>query len=150
MADEPADLLRELAILLDTPQRRRLLAALGGEGPAAADLQTLRKMIAQSSANARDLDAQTCVQRILYSVEKALQNSTAEDQVTLRFLQAELLQMNLNQRISWRPFAKALQRSGVHVDEWDLAMIATNCILYDEPGYSKSIVGVDPLTWLQQ
>jgi hypothetical protein len=148
VADEPADLLRELGILLDSPRRRRLLAALCNEAPVSADLQTLHNIIAQSTARARDLDASTSVRRILASVEQALQNSPVQGQETLRYLQQELRQMGLDRRIAWRPFAQALQHSSIQADEWDLAMIATNYILYDEPGCSKLIVGVDPLAWL--
>jgi hypothetical protein len=147
VADEPADLLREVVILLDTPQRQKLLAALALPTLAPAEQRRLAEITAASVAQSRDLDASAAVRRLLTQVRHALLSAVQDDLKPLTYLEVELTRMERGDRIAWQPFARALRSSRLAVDEWDVATVATNFIIYDEPGHSKQIVGVDPASW---
>jgi hypothetical protein len=76
-----------------------------------------------------------------------LLSAVQDDLKPLTYLEVELTRMERGDRIAWQPFARALRSSRLAVDEWDVATVATNFIIYDEPGHSKQIVGVDPASW---
>lgn len=144
VADEPADLLRELAILLEGPERRRALASLGSDGLAPGDLQLLDETLAASTSSSRELDAAGALRRALDAAGRA---TTASD--SLDHVRADLERMREGAKIAWRPFMRALQDSGLTLDGWDVATLGASFIVYDEPGHTKQIVAVDPTTWRQ-
>jgi hypothetical protein len=140
VSDEPADVLRELAILLDAETRRRVLAALAGGEPSEAERAALAEAI---TAPARPIDAKAALARA------AVVASTRAQSAAAARIAADLARMQRGENIAWRPFVRALHESGAALDRWDLAALGTTYIVYDEPGTSKQLVGVDPALWAQ-
>jgi hypothetical protein len=142
VADEPADLLRELGLLLDEPERRQFLLSFVGAGLSPVDGARLDEMLQTSARSARDLDPAAAVERALEAVDCLPPTARGRDQI-----RSALRGMRQGKRIEWIPFASAVQGSGIAIDEWDLAILGTSFITYDEPGHSKQIVAVDPQLW---
>lgn len=141
VADEPADILRELVILFDLPLRRALLATLAGGGPlAVADQDVLDTTIAESERTARSLDAGSALQRAERAVE-GIEGDAAER------VRLDLARMRGGEPIAWRPFAAAVRAAALPLDRWDLAILGANFIAHDEAGRSKLIGGVDLDLW---
>lgn len=146
VADEPADLLRELAIMLDEPALRRALAAFAHGELSPADESLLNEVVSSHEHTARTLDARPALQR----VEDALRRGDSREQVAAsaaRRARSDLERMSRGERISWRPFAQALAATGIQLDKWDVATLGANFITYDEPGVSKLIKAVDAALW---
>ena len=140
-ADEPADVLRELAILADDALRIRLLTALESGSTDPADRALVAETVAASDRHARSLDAAEALQR----VDNAIRGIGASDDANR--VRDDIARMRAGERIEWRPFARALQASGVEVDPWDVAALGAEFIVYDEPGYPKLIQPVDTALW---
>jgi hypothetical protein len=141
VSDEPADILREIAILLDVPARRRVLSTLAVSGPLSpVEQQLLDDTLAASDRAARPLGAQVSLER----VEQAFRDLSGAAAERVR---ADLARMRRGERISWRPFAQAVEEAGVELDRWDLATLGASFIVYDEPGTSKLIASVDIGLW---
>jgi Nucleoside diphosphate kinase len=149
VADEPADLVRELAVLFEAPVRRRLLSALRRDTLADTDRAILEEALSASDRNARELSAEASLRR----AEEALRDiDHGEPSVAaaLEHARRDFERMRRGERICWRDLAKALAATGVRLDAWDLATIAASYIVYDEPGTAKQIKGVDRDLWLRE
>jgi hypothetical protein len=142
VADEPADLLREMAILLDEQTRDRIFAAVATGTLAPDDRRLVDNTLADSARNARPLDVTESLQRMS---EAALRNGAASPAI-----HDALDRMRRGERISWRPFVDAIAEAGIEVEHWDLATLGASFIVYDEPGASKVIKGVDASLWRRQ
>lgn len=146
VANEPADVLRELAIILDEPTRRRVLMAFAKGEISSDDQNVLDKTLAMSNSTARVLDAQESLMR----AEEALRQAGSPEPsaaAAIQWVLADLERMRRGERILWRPFAQAFVSTGIHLDRWDLATLGANFIVYDEPGTSKLIQAVDAKFW---
>jgi hypothetical protein len=141
VADEPADLVRELGVLLDRDARTRVLTALRNRAVADADRQVLAEALAEDARVVRDMDAPAALERAEDALA-ALPSGPAVDR-----LRAELARMRAGGRISWDPFARAVAESGVKLDEWDLALLGASFIATDVPGEEKMIGSVRPDDW---
>jgi hypothetical protein len=139
VADEPADVARELGILITAEQRRRVVAALRNTTTGQEDARRLEEISAMSAATSRSFDPQRALDRV-EAVLRMAGDPTVTDTIS---------RMRRGERISWRPFAAALETTGITFDPWDLATLGTSFIVYDEPGTSKQIVGVEPGRWRQ-
>lgn len=142
VADEPADLLRELGLLFDRPGRRRLYETLrtGGTRPEDLDaLESALRVAHRSLSPAEALDRVTAATRQQWSA----------DPETAEAVLADLARMRAGERIEWQPFEHRLTRLGVLADTWDLVVLGTSFIVYDEPGASKVLVNPNPADWLQ-
>jgi len=146
VADEPADLLRELAVLLDAPARRRVLALLGAGELPPADRHALDEALAASGRNARDLDGAAALGRAFAAVER-VGAGLAAALPALDRVRRDLRTMDRGGRIAWRPFAGAVAKAGIVLDPWDLAALGAAFIVYDEPGFAKQILPPDPAEW---
>jgi hypothetical protein len=146
VADEPADVLRELAVMLDDATRWRVLSAFANGAISSADQNVLDETLATSDRTARALDIQVSLRRVEHALSIVgsgkLSTKAAKGQVL-----ADLDLMRRGERILWHPFVHALAATGVRLDRWDLATLGANFIVYDEPGASKLIKAVDPKLW---
>ncbi|MFL6245040.1 MAG: nucleoside-diphosphate kinase [Thermoanaerobaculia bacterium] len=141
VADEPADLLRELAILFDVPARRRLLSVLAGPHRLSpAEQQVLDETLAASDRSARALDAQASLDRL----ERVMRDVPGEAAARVR---TDLATMRRGEPIAWRPFTDAVSATAIDVDRWDLATLGATFVVHDEPGMSKLIGNVDASAW---
>jgi hypothetical protein len=143
VADEPADLVRELGVLLERGPRARVLAALRDRTLAGADAEVLVGALEADRQVVRDMDAAAALERAAEALA-ALPDGRgpAEDR-----LRAELDRMRAGGRIAWAPFAQAVADSGVKLDEWDLALLGASFIRTDVPGVAKAIGSVRPADW---
>jgi len=143
VADEPADVLRELAILLDRPARRELVQRFADGELTRADHDLLQEVVANSEASKKAIDVKGSLER----VELAVLSSQSERDENVQRVLDDLSQMRSGERISWRRFVEALAASGAEVDPWDLATLGASFIVYDEPGHPKLITAVDASLW---
>jgi len=146
VADEPADLVRELGVLLDDPMRRRVLSAASRSELPAVDRGVLDTALEDDSSHRRNLDAKASVEQAIKAVKRAVDLDPSTAPLASHALK-DLEQMRLGNRIAWQPFARALAEIGVELDRWDLATLGTSFIIYDEPGTLKIIENVDPDLW---
>ncbi|WP_320777273.1 nucleoside-diphosphate kinase [Streptomyces sp. CRN 30] len=141
VADEPADLLRELGLLLDPAARRALLGSLVNGAPAAEDEDTLRRARERFAAPVRSLDRADALERVTRAVDEAGPGPAAD---AARY---RLERMARDERVAWRPFLAELDAAGARPDRWDLAVLGTYVIEYDEPGFAKVLTNPDARSW---
>lgn len=140
VADEPADVVRELGVFLDAPRRARLLAAALADELPPEHAAALAAAERAAAAPDYDLDVGAALRRMSAAVAAA--GPAAAD--AARFVRA----MADGERVCWLDVADALARARVTLDPWDEALVATSYITYDEPGRVKAIENVDPAAWL--
>lgn len=146
-ADEPADLIRELGVLVDSPTRRGLLDRLEAGLLDTAHGRLLDQQLARHSAGGIALDSATALRRITNVVREAGIKGAAPAAVDA--VMGYLGQMQRGHTIPWRSFTRELDGLDVKIDHWDLAIVGTAFIVNYEPGVAKMIEGPDPETWKQ-
>ncbi len=146
VADEPADLLRELSVFLDASDRAAVFKALAGAELPEAERGALEHTIAESQRTARSLDAAEALDRVRDAFVAQVGTSIDAERAVI---DDALRAMSSGERIAWRPFARALARSGLTLDAWDIAILGASYIVYDDPGASKQIVAAGQAPWLQ-
>jgi nucleoside diphosphate kinase len=142
-ADEPADLVRELGLLFPGLTRQRLLEGLRDRRPAGADRRTLAQACAAYPPPGRELDSAVS----LAQVTAAIRAATCPEPGAITALLRDLDRMRTGQPVSWRPFGRRLAALGIPLDSWDVAVLGSSFIQYDEPGTSKLLQGPDPEAW---
>jgi nucleoside diphosphate kinase len=148
VADEPADLLRELSIFLDSQDRLRVFAALSSSAALPEDEERLLAQTLDASRDsARSLDAAAALVRVRAALAAVPDLS---DRTDAGLLDSACRAMAEGGRIAWRPFAQALARSGAAIDDWDIAILGASFIVYDDPGARKQIVAVGEQPWLRE
>lgn len=145
VCDEPADLVRELGVLLDHQSRRRVLSALAGGELSAGDRRELERALASDSAPRWEFDAEASLRRAAAAIEAQRDPPPAGD--AGRRAADAVERMKRGERVEWRSFLRALSALGVELGRWDLATLGTQFIAYDEPGHPKLIQSVDPELW---
>ncbi|WP_431973605.1 nucleoside-diphosphate kinase [Micromonospora haikouensis] len=135
-ADEPADLVRELGILVDSPTRRRLIRALVGGELAAVDAARLAEF---RNVPVAELDVRAAWKRV--SAEVAATGPAGREALRLLDGAAD------GSPIPWRRFLDELARLGVGPSTWDLALVGSSSIEYDEPGAVKLLGSPDLDAW---
>jgi hypothetical protein len=147
VADEPADLVRELSILLDRRTRRTVLRAYAGQGRLTAGGQRRMATVLDESMRAsRNLDAAESLARMEAAINEATKGERQGGRAQQR-LQADLMELRRGHRIEWLAFMQALEAAGVRLDRWDLAVVGTGCIFHDDQGASRLVEAVDPASW---
>ena len=146
VANEPADVIRELGVLLDRPARERVFTAFAAGVLPAAGERMLARALAEDASPPVDLDPDAAAGR----VAAAVRESGGESSPAGREVLAALDEARQGGRIRWRPFARALAAAGVEIAHWDLATIGASFIRYDEPGLTKTIENVEPELWLAE
>lgn len=148
VADEPADLVRELALFLEADALRRACAALQGEAVPDDQRRRLAQIAAETGRAPRVLDGVMALAR----ADDALRNVDAD--VRLKDATAAvgegLNSMRRGEKIEWRVFARHLVAAGIVLDKWDLATLGASYIIYDEPGYPKQIEAVPQERWADE
>ena len=144
VADEPADIIRDLGVLLEPPTQYRVLSAFRSGCMPPQDAELLRKTIIESDACARDLHAQGALERVEAQVLSAKDATHSE---ALQRVKVELARMRRGERISWRAFTTSIAESDISLDRWDLASLGAQFVVYDKPGVAKLVQGVDSKLW---
>jgi hypothetical protein len=139
VADEPADLVRELGLLLDPARRLAALTGLTADGPGPDDLARLDELLAaERAATHRSFAADAATEAVLDALKRSGHGDRA-----IRLLE----RMRLGEPVGWVEVAEAVHRSGAAVDRWDLAAVGASLIVCDEPGETKLIANPDPDSW---
>jgi len=135
--DEPADIVRELGILLDRPERQALLHDL--ERSLGVD-RTTDVLAAIDGIEARypahDLDFEASLLRL----EKVAAVS-AGDAEKLRRLRAE------GRRTGWDSLCAMIDRRASGVDRWDFIAVVSTVLWYERPDPVDLLPAVDPTLW---
>ena len=150
VADEPADLVRELSLLLEPEEREHALRSFKRGVVSIADQAILDEaLVAESTTVSRKFDAGESFR----SVVETLKNTVVSDpEVSARNHRtiAELERARAGEQVEWPGLAAALLASGAELDRWDLAMIGANLIVADEPGQAKVIPNPDLALWMEE
>jgi hypothetical protein len=141
VADEPADVLRELGLLFDAPTRRDLLDSLAAGALTARDKEVLDDALERFAAPTRSLSSTDALRRVTEAA------ATAEPGPAAESVRHRLARMERGERVEWRPFLADLAAAGVRPERWDLAVLGTYFIEYDEPGHPKVLTNPKPEWW---
>ncbi|GAA1027506.1 MULTISPECIES: nucleoside-diphosphate kinase [Amycolatopsis] len=137
VADEPADLVRELGLLLDPAQRREALNGLASSEPTGLPLLE-EALAAEAAAVPQIFDADAAAD----AVADALKRSEHGNQA-LQLLE----RLRFGESVPWVEIAEAVAASGAEVHRWDLAAVGASLIECDEPGETKLIANPEPVLW---
>ncbi len=142
--DEPADLVRELPLLLDRRTRRRAWSDLVEGRLSDGGDRALQEAADSARRASTSFDVSGALERAADLLEQLPADVDAPARV--RSL-AALAAMRRGERIAWRPLAADLDRLHLELPRWDLAVLGTTFITYDEPDMRKVIENVDPSAW---
>jgi hypothetical protein len=121
VADEPVDIIRELGILFDREERRRLLRDATSEDYQSAGADVVRSIrLLEDTFDAHDLD-------FARSLERVLSSQRIMDQDVQRLIGFG----HEGSRMSWDELTALLDPADPHVDTWDFVSIAS-CLLPEE------------------
>lgn len=147
VADEPADLVRELAILLDRPSRRAVLDAYVRRGGlSAAGRQCLEAALGRSAVVTLRMDAAEALARVGAAINLACERGDGTANAR-RQLRSDLDRMHSGCHIDWLTFVDALQAASIDADRWDVVALGSTYIDYDEAGATRQVEAVDPDAW---
>ncbi|MFB9735687.1 hypothetical protein ACFQE4_13765 [Streptomyces thermocoprophilus] len=121
VADEPADIVREVGIFLDRPERRALLTRVRDADPETARQQAyeeVARLEAELPANDFDLDA--ALKRL-----EAVTDAEALGRITTA--------VSGGARLSWDELCGLLDPADPAVDTWDFVRVATEVLDADRP-----------------
>lgn len=146
-ADEPADLIRELNLLVDPAPRRRLLERLVSGSASSVDEALVDRVQSSGERGRVTLDRDAAVRRI-ESKARACATERPELAVKAGKVCAWLEATERGRLLPWPEFTQALSDLDVAVDVWDLAVVGSSHILADVPGATKVIGKPGPRSWL--
>jgi hypothetical protein len=141
-ADEPADLVREIAILLDDRTRRAAMSGLLDDQLCDLHETLLNEKIAASISDGRQFKTALAIDRLVQALE-GFENCASQ------IIRRDVVKIRAGEKIAWQPFARAIEDAGVTIDRWDLALIGATSIEYDAQGMSKIITSVGTRPWLR-
>ncbi|MFF3448661.1 nucleoside-diphosphate kinase [Streptomyces sp. NPDC002667] len=123
--DEPADVLRELAVHFDAGERDRLFrSALADEDRAAHALELTGRLYAATEP--RDLDFAPAVARLRETVSRHPGTDASEGP---------------------RALLETAWRQGIALDPWDAVIVGSNVLPMRQPGRAPVLDGADCATW---
>jgi hypothetical protein len=131
VADEPADLVRELGILFDRAVRRSIFATLRKSASLDATGQALglaRKLTRKHPPVA--LDPHQALGRVLQAVEEAAATGAPAEPVDA--LRRHLQGCRSGKSLAWLEFADALRAAGAEPRLWDLILVGAEWIVTHE------------------
>ncbi|WP_234425778.1 nucleoside-diphosphate kinase [Streptomyces kebangsaanensis] len=123
--DEPADVLRELAVHFDDAERDRLFrSALAGEDRTAHALELTDRLYAATEP--RELDFEPALERLRRSLSHRHAPDTAADP---------------------RRLLEAAWDQGADLDPWDTVVVGSKVLPMRQPGRAPVLDGADPGAW---
>jgi len=150
VADEPADVVRELGLLLERDERIDALRALlttrrQFTGRAELD-QILRAEPARRPFDVgRSFDTVRAALLAAAAAAHAAGRSDAAARCSWAASQLDLARDGA--LLDWLPVASVLADSGAELDRWDVATVAGSSIRCDDPGAAKAIGNPSPELW---
>lgn len=133
--DEPADLLRELAVHFDETERHRLLThALAGEDRTTHALELADRL--HAATKPRDLDFEPALDRLRRDLARALGPGTPTDPYGV----AEAA-LRHRLKVDGADFGRA------DIDRWDTVVVGSAVLPMRQPGRVPVLDGAGPGTW---
>lgn len=132
-SDEPADLVRELGILLDRPARRRVLTHVLDRAPF-----TLPANARHSADGPRELKLASALARLQTTFGRS--DASSDDEPIARLARAAAAGAEGSLRELW-----SVLDGHPHVDRWDAVVVGVHAIEYDEPGVEWQTIGDAPV-----
>lgn len=148
-ADEPADLVRELAVFLPRQERLRLLAGVLEGGPARAVHDAVAEL--ERPWPGRDFRLDTALAGIVATARAQLDSANGADrdrwhQILARADRARAGSTRQDRRALW----ELLLETPDAIDRWDLAALGSASIDYDELADGRQTLGdATPESWLR-
>ncbi|MFJ3505273.1 nucleoside-diphosphate kinase [Streptomyces sp. NPDC090135] len=147
VADEPADMIRELGIILTRPQRLRMMACLGNPYWGSEDVLGLDLALRDHSFPKKRFSFVESFQRVEEIVNlKVEAGERYQSEIAVR-IRAALLAMRENRQFSLVGFMDDLEQFGLLCDPWDLAVLGAHLSPQDEPGATKLIGSAQGVRW---
>ncbi len=147
-ADEPADLARELSILLEPAARDDVIRQLV-EGDAVLGEEAARGLATQleASTEAHDLDFGAALNRLELGLAAVAGLASSDTQEAARGeATAGLLALRLGEPANWRDLLSALDEAGAPAGPWDAIVIGTRLMDHSEPDVEQ-LLGSAARAW---
>ncbi|MGC1498087.1 MAG: nucleoside-diphosphate kinase [Sulfitobacter sp.] len=132
VADEPADIIRECALLLPRHQQTTVLSALKTEALTQPSQASINAALKLGKDQKRTFELSLACERLARTL-------VGIDTPGAFKAQQMITQATENQKISFRELRDCLAESGAQFDEWDLIIVGSYSMVYDEPGHPKLI-----------
>lgn len=140
-ADEPADLARELSILLPAREREALIGGFADGGATAGAPSAARALATalQDSAEAHDLDFAATLRRLGARIEAVSGGRPAGVQARAA---AQLAEIRHGRSRDWRGLLDAFRAAGIPLPVWDEIVVGTTLMDHSEPGVGQVLGSV--------
>ena len=152
VADEPADLVREVGLLLPRADRRRLWRAIAEPEVDPAVAGAVDRLVDAAATERYDFDLAGCRARVDAALDRAPLDRAGSlaplDRAgSLAAVRAWLTAADSGAPPPWPELLAALDGAGVSLARWDLALLGASYVQPDLPGASKQIGNADPAEW---
>ncbi|QMU71832.1 nucleoside-diphosphate kinase [Streptacidiphilus sp. P02-A3a] len=144
--DEPADLLRELGLLLDPDARRRALSALVDDRISAEGAARLAAALREQADTGRSLAVEPAARQVAAVIDEGRAAGAVSAELAGQLLE-HLAALDAGRPVPWRSFYRLAADSGLSFDRWDLAILGAAHVDCDEAGFSKVLTNPDPEDW---
>jgi hypothetical protein len=135
VADEPADVVRELGILLDRPARRKLLLGLEPPSDRSASVESAMDRLA-ARVPAHDLDLAASLRRL------ELSGAAGAPEIA-RVRKA----VDEDRRLGWDELCALIDPADAKLDRWDFIVVGSSILRDERDGYEDLLRSVDPGDW---
>ncbi|MDM4721999.1 nucleoside-diphosphate kinase [Micromonospora sp. WMMA1363] len=143
-SDEPADLVRELGILLEHRDRRALVGqALANTDRHDQTTTLARELYAEHPPH--DLEFVASTRRLTRAVEELLATAALPDEVR-QTLAAELASAT-DEPASWGPLVNMIWSADLPLTGWDFIVVGSHAVPLSHPQYGQLLAGADPGPW---
>lgn len=145
-SDEPADVLRELGILLHAEARRELVGqALPGTDRHDAAAALADRLYADVPA--QDLRFAPAAGRLAAAAEQLL--AAGRLPADVRDSTRACLDATTGEAASWGPLIELIWRSGLPLTGWDVTIVGCGSLPMSRPQYAQLLRGADRARWRQ-
>ncbi|WP_423461862.1 nucleoside-diphosphate kinase [Promicromonospora sp. MS192] len=143
-SDEPADLIRELAILVPPTGRHRLWNTLA-RGKPAIGIEAALDRVERDHSVGVDVALDRSVERVIRIIESCLSDPQykAAASAALRYIQAARDGIYL----PWREFVRLISGLPIGIDTWDLAITGSSYVRFNEEGAEKVLGKTTAAMW---
>lgn len=150
-ADEPADVLRELAVYFDAEERAAVYAdALSGSDQRDRAKELARSLYADTPA--RELAFAPAAARLAAAAEQLLAAGALPEppRSALRSALREALAERTDQPASWRPLLEVIWDHRLSFDSWDVTVVGCYAFPMRRTGFSPVLGGAGRADWRRQ
>ncbi|MFY1632133.1 nucleoside-diphosphate kinase [Solwaraspora sp. WMMB335] len=143
-SDEPADLVRELGILLAYSDRRALIRQALADTDRSDDAAALAVAL-YAEHPPHDLEFAASARRLARAVAQLLATAALPEQVR-RALDDGLASVT-GEPASWRPVVELVWSADLPLTGWDLVVVGSHALPLTRPQYGQLLAGADPGRW---